>query len=146
MEDEFAGKSRGYYLARTALLWEMLREMFMRLPITVGLPDLVADDSESVDGAVKAVQHARDALLPAQGLPATVESLIAEGGLEMLHALLMITHTGRFVITDWHGELWFRCLKRVEFMCIRATTSLQLLEMQVESRRADEEEPPEKQK
>ncbi|MFI0406541.1 hypothetical protein [Actinomadura sp. 3N508] len=145
MEDEFAGKSREYYLARTTLVWEMLRELFSLLPIVVGLPDLRADDSESVGEAVDAVHHAREELLPLQGIPAITESLIAEGALEMLHALLMVTHTEQFELTDWHAELWFRCLKRVEFMCGRAITSIHLLEKQSEILRTDEEEPPENQ-
>lgn len=148
MEDEFAGKSRDDYMTQVVVMWEMLRELFTRLPIIIGLPDLTVDEPASVEEACIATQRARDELLPMQSLPGTVESLIAEGALEMLQAFMMITHTEVFGMTDWHAELWNRSLHRVRFMCVRATTSLKLIAREDAERFpsiGDEQEPPETQ-
>ncbi|MGI5201594.1 hypothetical protein ACQEU6_08440 [Spirillospora sp. CA-108201] len=124
MEDEFAGKSREDYLTTVVVMWEMLRELFSRLPIIVGLPELQVDDPASIEDACNAVQRARDELLEPQFLPATLEALIAEGALEMIQALMMVRHTDVFGFTDWHAELWYRSLERAQFMCRQATTQV----------------------
>ncbi|WP_141575771.1 hypothetical protein [Actinomadura sp. WMMA1423] len=143
MEDEFAGKSREDFLTTVVVMWEMLRELCSRFPIPVGLPELLVDAPASVQEACAAVQRARDELLPAQSLPATTEALIAEGALEMLHALLMVQHTDVFGFTEWHAELWFRCLERVRFMCVRTTGSLKLMAREERDRFPGTGEPPE---
>jgi hypothetical protein len=102
----------------------MLRELYSRLPISVGLPELQVDKPASIEEVCMAVQRARNELLAPQFLPAPTETLIAEAALEMIHALLTVRHTDVFGFDEMYAELWFRSLMRVEFMCRQATNAL----------------------
>lgn len=129
MEDEFAGKPRDHFLIGVVYAWELLREMLSMLPFRVGLPDLLVDDTTSVEEACDVVQRIRKELLADQPISGPLRSLITEGAFEMLHALLVVAHTqeGR-PFTDWHADLGASALQRVRLFSTRGITALQVIE------------------